>query len=274
MRTIIYTLFLVTILASCNNGIPKDKLTVIENITLGQPSNSYVKQFDSLLIPHTRFFNEILIRNFNSLLDNSSYYYSYYTTMFNFSEYRIPKNSVEHLGLITAVTLEGTQNNFALIISLCHTVDPWFMGDAASYKSSTNEKFVRQEVNDSVIEKVKRLYISKYGTPKSIDTSNFNTFWRIDGNTLSKENDDSHVGITYQWETEYYTVKFFTGMDFNGIYVPGDGYVESTNGYASNLGNERADPLKNQMNCKAYAYIYYELNTKAMNELKTDNKKL
>jgi len=53
MRTIIYTLFLVTILASCNNGIPKDKLTVIENITLGQPSNSYVKQFDSLLIVYS-----------------------------------------------------------------------------------------------------------------------------------------------------------------------------------------------------------------------------
>jgi hypothetical protein len=163
---------------------------------------------------------------------------------------------------------------FALIVLLCHTVEPWLWADAERYKSTITEKYVRQEVNNAVIEKVKKMYIDKYGEPKSIDTSAFNSFYVIDGNTLSRKTDNSTFAITYKWETEYYTVTFFSGMNFNGIYNPENGYVESTNSFVANIGEQRVDPLKNELHCSAFPYIYYELNEKARKELKTDNKKL
>jgi hypothetical protein len=274
MRKYINLLVVLTIFASCNKGIPKEKLTVIENITLGESSNSYIKQFDSLQIPHKRFFNKILMMKYNDLLDGNNYYTSYYTNLFNFSEFRNPKESLEHLGLITPITLEGTQNNLSLVVILCHTVEPWLLGDAERLKSSVNEKYVRQEVNNEVIDKIKNMYITKYGVPKYIDTSNFNSFWMIVGNTLSRKINNNIPAVTIKWETEYYNITFFTGINLNGIYNPEHGYVESTNGFAANIGNESADQLKNELHCSAYAYIYYELNEKAMKELKTDNKKI
>lgn len=274
MRTIIFILILATAFISCDKGIPKEKLMVIENIPLGRPINTYNKQFDSLGIPHKRFFNRILMMKYDDLLNNNNYYSSYYTNMFNFSEYRNSKNSIEHLGLITPVSLEGTQNNFALLINICHTVEPWLWQDAERLKSSVDEKYVRQEVNDVIIEKIKKMYITKYGEPISIDTSTFNTFWTIDGNSIKKNNDNSTPAVTFKWKTEYYNIKFFSGFDLNGIYSAENGYVESTNPIVANMGEERADPSKNQINCKAFAYIYYELNEKAMKELKIDTKKL
>ena len=274
MRICIFLPICILFFVSCDNGIPKEKLTIIENITLGGTSTNYNKQFDSLQIPNKRFFNKILMMKFNDLLDADNYYSSYYTNLFNFSEYRNAKNSVEHLGLITPVTLEGTNNNFALIVLLCHTVEPWLWADAERFKSSTNEKYIRQEVNNAVIEKVKKMFIDKYGEPKNVDTSAFNTVYVIDGTSISKKSDNSNPAVTYTWDTEYFTVKFFSGMDLNGIYSSENGYVESTNRFVGNIGDERADPLKNQMHCKSLAYIYYELNHKAMQELKLDTKKL
>ncbi len=105
--------------------------------------------------------------------------------------------------------------------------------------------------------------------------SNFNAFWMIDGNTLSRRTDNSVQFVTIKWETEYYNITFFTGLDLNGIYSPENGgYAESTNGFAANLSNETADPLKNELHYSAFAYIYYELNEKAMKDFKIDNKKL
>lgn len=112
MRSCLLLPICLLFIASCDRGIPKEKLTVIENITLGGTSTNYNKQFDSLQIPHKRFFNRILMMKFNDFLDDNNYYSSYYTNLFNFSEYRNAKNSVEHLGLITPVTLEGTKNYF------------------------------------------------------------------------------------------------------------------------------------------------------------------
>jgi hypothetical protein len=208
------------------------------------------------------------------LLDDNNYYSSYYTNLFNFTEFKNQKKSIEHLGLITPVTLEGTQNNFALIVLLCHTVQPWLWQDAGRFKSSVSEKYVRQQVNNSIIDEIKKMYITKYGEPSSIDTSNFNSFYLIDGNTLSKRSDNSNPSVAIKWETEYFTITFFTGIELNGIYNPIDGYVESTNRIQANIGNERADPLKNELPCKDFAYVYYELNEKAMKELKTQNRNL
>jgi len=267
-------LIIVFIVISSCTGIPKEKLTAIENITLGGTSNNYYKQFDSLQISHKRFFNKILMMSYNDLMDDNNYYSSYYTNLFNISEFRNPKKSIEHLGLITPITLEGTKNNFALVVILCHTDEPWLWGDTKRLQSSVNEKYIRQEVNNSIIDRIKKMYITKYGEPKSIETSNINTFWKIDGNTLLRKTDSDDQAVTIKWETEYYNVSFFTGYDLNGIYNPDNGYVESTNSFSANIGDERADPLKNELKCGAYAYIYYELNEKAMKELKTDNKKL
>ena len=265
---------LITIFTSCNYGIPKEKLTVIENITLGGSESSINKQIDSLQIPQKRFFNRIIVENFNDLSNSNIYYSSHFTNLFNFNQFNIPKLSIEHLGLLTPVTLEGTENNFALIVLLCHTDEPWLWGDLEKFKNSINEKYVRLEVNDLVIEKIKEMYIAKYGEPKSVNTSSLNTFFMINGKSLSEEKNNSDPGVTIKWELEYYNITFFTGFDLNGIYNPEKGYSESTNGYRANIGDKRADPSANELHCSAYAYIYYQLNEKAMKELKTRNTKL
>lgn len=269
-------LFLIVVIigiTSCTR-IPKEKLTIIENITLGGAGNAYQKQFDSLQIHHKRFITNTIMMKFDELLDDQNYFYSYYTDLFNFSEFKRPKLSIEHLGLIVPITLEGTTNNFALLVILCRTKDPWLVGEAERFKATVKEKFIRQEVNSVVIDKIKKMYISKYGEPKTVLTSTYNTFYMINGNSISKENDNSNQATTIKWATEYYDVTFFTGFDLNGIYNPEYGYRESTNRYRANIGDAIANPSNNELNCNAYAYIYYELNEIAMKELKTDNKKL
>lgn len=274
MRSYFFIFFVAITITGCNRDIPKEKLTIIENITLGKPSNIYNKYFDSLQIPRKRFLNRILFMKFDELLDDNYYYSTYYTNLFNFSEYKNKKKSLEHLGLITPITLEGTQNNFALVVLLCHTTDPWLWGDAEHMKSDVKEKYIRQDVNEEVINKIKQMYISKYGEPKSIDTSIYNSFWMVNGNSIKRETDNTSQATTMKWETDYYTVSFFSGFNLNAIYNPENGYSESTNPITANAGDESADPLKNEMNCRSFAYIYYQLNEKAMKELKTDNKKL
>jgi hypothetical protein len=274
MKKYIYCLLFLTTFYACNKGIPKEKLTVIENITLGRPSNSYNKHFDSLQIPHRRFFNKLLFMEYDDLLNDNIFYSTYYTNIFNFNEYKNKGNSLDHLGLITPVTLEGTQNNFALIIVLCHTVEPWLWGNAKQFKSSFDEKYVRQDVNEEIISKVKKLYIEKYGDPTTTNTSSFNTFWMINGSSLKRSTDNTYEATTIKWETDYYTVTFFTGFDLKAIYSPENGYSESTDPIVANLDEKSIDPLKNEIHCRSFAYIYYELNEKAMKELKTNNKKL
>lgn len=269
-------LFLIVVIigiTSCT-GIPKEKLTVIENIKLGGPSNAYRKQFDSLQIQNKRFITKTLLMKYDDLSDDNNYYYAYYTDLFNFNEFQNPKESLEHLGLLIPITLRGTSNNFALLVLLCRTKDPWLAGELERFKNTVEEKFIRQEVNNEIIYKIKSMYISKYGEPKSVDTSEYNSFYMIKGNSFSKEKANGIQAVTIKWETDYYDVTFFTGFDLNGIYNPEYGYRESTNGYRANISDDRANPSKNELNCGAYAFIYYELNDKAMKELKTDNKKL
>jgi len=265
------------IFTSCHFGIPKEKLTVIENITLGRTANSYFKEMDSLQIPSRRFITKTLIFETDELMNASSniYYSSYYTKLFNFSEFQNPDKSLEHLGLIQQIPLEGTSNIFALLVILCRTKDPWLAGDALKFKSVVNDKFIRLEVNNVIIDKIKKMYITKYGEPKSINISNFNTFYKIDGKILARMKDNDDKATTINWETEYYNITFFTGYDLKGIYYPKYGaYEESTNSFAANVGNNRADSSKGELDCSSYAYIYYELNEKAIKKLKLNNIKL
>jgi hypothetical protein len=274
MKTNYLLIILLWFMVSCTDQIPKEKLSAIENITLGDINNTYFDQFQKLRIPSARFITNPLMLKHEELLDDKNYYFSYYTKMFNFNEFRIPSISLEHIGLITPIPFEGSEKNYALLILLCRTKDPWLAGDAEQHKNEVVEKFIRQEVNIDVIEKIKNMYLTKYGVPSSKITSNANKYYIITHDLLSIQKDNRFSSEILKWNTEYFTVTFFTGIDINGIYNPENGYVESTNSYQSNISNDKADPLKNELKCSAYAYIYYELNAKALKLLKIDLNKI
>lgn len=272
-KTIFGLSFILIIICSCSK-INKEKLSVIENITLGRDSKTFNKQFDSLQIPHARFFNKIMLRSFDDLINETHYYNTYYTNIFNYGEYSDKPCSLQHLGLITPITLEGTHKNLGIVVLLCHTVEPWLIGEAENLKNKVSEKYIRQDVNEEIINKIKEMYVEKYGNPKSIDTSSYNSFYTINGNSIKLSTDDTRSAITLKWETEYYDVTFFTGLDLNAIYSRDNGYFESTNTIFANLDEKKADPNKNEIKCKSLPYIYYELNEKGLEELKIDNKKI
>jgi hypothetical protein len=264
-----FTILLISFV-SCEKKIPDDKLLVIENITLGQDSNKYDKQFDSLGIQNKKFVKKILLTTFKDIINSNNYFNTFYTNLFNFGGYKI-----EHIGIIHPTTLEGTNNNFTIKVLICRAVDPWIILEAESYKSFVKEKYLRQEVNIEVIKKIKNMYIEKYGYPDDISKSNLNSYFAIEDNNINRKYQEDIEATTNTWYEEYFTVTFFEGMDLNGIYnIDKGSYVESTHPYISNLGNERADILKGELNCNAFPYIEYKLNDKAIEILKLNNKKL
>ena len=63
----LFLILVIIAITSCT-GIPKENLTVIENITLGGVGNTYKKQFDSLQIQNKRFITKTILMKFDDLL--------------------------------------------------------------------------------------------------------------------------------------------------------------------------------------------------------------
>ena len=268
-KNLFFAFVIFVFLLSCKNQIPKEKITTIDNFVLGQSSANLLKQMDSLSIPHKRFCTKMILREYNELLDDNNFINMYYTNTFNLSNYR--SRFHENLGLLYPMTLTGTQNIIGLIVILGHTSQPWFLGYAKNFEKSFSEKYFNQDINAELIEDIKNLYISKYGQPTDTFSMTSHRFYYIQGNQIITNGDPDRRGLDIKWKTEYYTVTFFTGLP---SYDSNYNLSDRTYGDAIHLAGPNyimhADPLKNEVQDFSYCYILYQLNDKAIKELKLD----
>jgi hypothetical protein len=269
-KNLFIILLLFVFFLSCHN-IPKEKLTVIDNFVLGQPANNISKQMDSLSIPHQRFCTKMVFGEFNDMLDDNNFINMYYTNTFNLSNYRSKFN--DNLGLLYPMTLTGTQSVIGLIVILGHTTTPLFFGDSKNFEKTFTEKVFNQDINANLIDDIKNLYISKYGQPTDTFSMASHKVYIIRGNQIALNGDPDRKGLDIKWETEYYTVTFFTGLESYESYYDPNGYADVTMSTGT-LGPIPVDPLKNEVKCQSYCYIEYQLNNKAIKELKLDKKNL
>lgn len=259
-------------IVSCNN-IPKEKLTIIDNFVLGHSSVSLSKQMDSLSIQHKRFCTKMVLGEFNELLNDNNFINMYYTNTFNLSSYRGRFN--ENLGLLYPITLTGTQNTMGMIVILGHTAQPWFLGSAKNYENTFTEKLFNQDINANLIDDIKNLYISKYGQPTDTFSMSSHRFYFIKGNQIFENGDPDREGLDIKWETEYYTINFFTGLpSYDSKFNSSEKSYQDELYLAGPRYPTQIDRFKNEVKCYSYCYIKYELNAKAIKALKLDNKNL
>lgn len=263
---IIYYLFLCFLLYSCNSQPPKEKLTIIDDLVLGDTKEDFAHQLERLKIPHRTFFTKWMCLNEQDAISNIIDLH--YTNLFNFSEYIDKPNSIEHLGLFYP-TSRNNQNITGLIILLGHTSIP---AVPDILKDTTKILFFRQDVNKDIMEKIKDMYKVKYGKPEYyIDTTAIKTFYRLNEKTIIDGTCTDINAYKLIWATDYFTISFFSGCDLGAYYVSsGRKYSESSNKLYSNPSPQPIDPTLNPMQCFSVPYIKYELTDKAIKELKLD----
>jgi hypothetical protein len=264
MRTLSFCLIFLSFTLICCNNIPKEKITIIENLTLGVSSDSLNNEMKSKSISIDRFTTEYLIIDRKQLVDESNFINANYTNLFN----TVSDQSQEHIGLLFPRSLSGTNNIIGMTVLLGHTKTPLFLGEAKQYDYMNRSKCVKQSINEKLITQIKEMYISKYGTPKSEITSESNSVYSINNGKFESKISNEINAKTITWETEFLTIKFFTGLkNYNKgcYYKPRDKFyldVEFT-GVPTDYSNK--------MDCYSYAYIEYSLKDKTIEELKLKN---
>lgn len=267
------TILFLVFLFSCKDEIPKEKISVIDNFVLGQLSTNLSKQMDSLSIPHKKFCTKMQFSEFNEMLDDKNFINMYYTNTFNLSNYRSSLN--ENLGLLYPMTLTGSQNIIGMIVILGHTAEPWLFGSAKNFEKSFSEKVFRQDINAKLMADIKNLYISKYGQPTDTFSMPSHGFYFILDNQIIQNGDPNREGLDIKWETECYTITFFTGLpSYNSTYsLPNRTYQDVIVLGGQNF-IQQPDLSKNEVQDFSYSYILYQLNDKTIKKLKLDKKNL
>jgi hypothetical protein len=271
----IYLCLLTFLFISCD-GINQKDISIIENIRLGQEVNSFYKQLDSLGIKKILYYNVIAPRYQNSSFSEDYYFPAYTSLLFDFSEFNNRNERLSHPSPLIPVTHQGTKKVIGTIVLLGHTNKPWlfFVPDHLKDIYSRNDHF-RQDINELAFSKILKSYENKYGKPDKVDTSMFNEYFIIKGNSIDKGYDETKESITYHWKTKYIDIKLFKGFNLNAIYSHEfKRYKESTNLLYSNPSGSSANPLEGQFECVSLPYIMYSLNEKAIKKLGIDKMKL
>jgi hypothetical protein len=257
---------------SCNN-ISEEEVTVIDNIVLGQNMTKFNKQMDSLSIHHQNFLTKLYLDNFNDIIDENNHINMYYSNIFNFSEAK--SNHNDHLGLLYPITLTGTENNIGLIVLLGHTGKPILSSIVEKDTFLQSEKHFGQDTNKNVIDKIKEMYVSKYGNPTSEYESKFNLLYVIEKNQINKYTDTTRVGKEINWNTKYMNITLFTGVDsYDCTYDIDKRYYTETIWSLGQRVIAKNNIKASEIPCYSYAYIKYELNDEAIRKLKLDKTKI
>lgn len=245
-----------------NKSFPNYKFETIEKIRLGLSKEKFIGELKVMKINNKDFSTNLFFSN--NLFDENdkdlNLINSFYTDAFNFDEYKVFSNHIEHPTLIYTESLDN-KNISSIILLLGHT------GIAAGLKKEDPLKgkllYFRQDIDQDFFLKIVDLYVHKYGQPEMVkDSTQQKKFYKLYMKNIISDKVDSYSTYILTWKTEYYNIEIFPGFNNNAYFIPFEGYSTSTNWEYSNPDNKPFED--NQKPCFTFPYIKYELNEKAL----------
>lgn len=254
-----FIIILVATFLSCNNS-SQEEYKIIEDIQLGISLEDFNSTNDSLKIKNNEFYTKWFFNNYQESDINKIS--SYYTTLFDFEEFKNPKNNTNHYGLIIPQLQKESKIVYSVNILLGNTINATGLnkeGKLFNLTDITNKKTFVQFVPDKVIENISSMLTAKYGEP--ISKSESNEFFLIENNDFLQKNHSEKKGQKTTWETKNYKI-----ILFHGFVSKVNLYDYSSNSYI--FGINEFDSLKeNEKYTKIYPYIKYELKEEITQEL-------
>jgi hypothetical protein len=252
-------------LFSCEN-IDKQSLKIIDNVVLGVSQKEFNKSCDSLGIKEAIFETKLFIEKNDNLKDIALKFN--YTERFNIGDFCGKNNST--IGLFYPIENSGTDNIIGLKLLLANKSKPTI--NNPNIDSSTKESiyFIHQDLNENLISDIKNLFITKYGTPKTILEQNNFLFQVIQNNEIIDYRQDSiNFGTVYRWETEALIINFFTGIHSKkALYNP------STKYYLLPWIDLEKAKTENYIYCRGFPYIEYRLKNEIIEKLNLNKIKI
>jgi hypothetical protein len=255
-----------------NSTLPNYKFETIENIRLGLSKVKFINEMKTLKISNRDFSTNLFLSKklFNPDSKELNLINSFYSNVFNFDEYKVLSNNIEHPALIHTESLDNNHIT-SLVLLLGHT------GKAAGLAKEDSIRgkmlYFRQDIDQDLFFKIVDLYVRKYGQPEMFkDTTKHVKYYKIYEKNVVVEKQDSYNNYVIKWYTEYINIDIFVGFNNNAYFIPNKSYSASTNWSFSNLDDK---PLEDyQKPCFTFPYIKYELNEKALKMLIINKLKL
>lgn len=255
-----------------NSTLPNYKFETVERIRLGLSKDKFINELKSMKINNKDFSTNLFMskNNFETNTRELNIINSYYSDAFNFDEYKVLSNNIEHPSLIHTESVDN-KNISSIILLLGHT------GKAAGLTKVDSLRgkvlYFRQDIDEDLFFKIVDLYVHKYGQPEMIkDTTQQKKYYKLYMKNIITDKVDSYSNYTFTWNTEYFKIEIFPGFNHNAYFIPNKCYSASTNWAFSNLDEK---PLEDdQKPCFTFPYIKYELNEKALKMLIIDKLKI
>jgi hypothetical protein len=276
MNRITFIIFLFvansSICQKINSTLPNNKFETIEKLRLGLSKDKFTNELKSLKIKSKDFSTNLFLSK--KLLNPNSkelnLINSYYSEVFNFDDYKVLSNDIEHPSLIHTESVDN-KNISSIILLLGHTGKAVGLTKEDSLRGKV--LYFKQDIDQDLFFKIVDLYIHKYGQPEMIkDSTQQINFYKLYMKNIVIEKQDSYSNVILKWDTEYFKIEIFPGFNYNAYFIPNDKYSASTSWCCSNLDET---PLEDyQKPCFTFPYIKYELNEKALKMLIIDKLKI
>jgi len=262
------------LMTSCTKKeITKDQLTIIDDIVLGQPTDSMYNSYKKLNIPTEIFYTR---SSFGDMSDvKSSMITLSYSKVFDLSDYSNSSIKLSHLGILYPIKLTGTDKIIGMNVILVNTSEPFpFNPQGVNYLIG-DDKCISQDINELLIDEIIKIYTSKYGEPKSRFKTTYQEAYVFEWNTIKRYNGTKDEGELITWDNGIMTIQFFTGCkSYNSTFMknPTQYLIHGTIGGDPQLPKIEYD--KGIVGCYTFPYIQYYLKDSTINTLGLDKKKI
>ena len=248
-------------LISCNK-IDKDKLKVIENLSLGVNEDEFERECITKNIKKKAYVANKAFFNEEDIPDNV--FKCYASDVFNLENYK-PKWS-DHMGLIVPVMSYGTDNIVSMRVMLGYTSLGKYEGKLLD--GLYDPKGFSQNVRYDLVREIKNILINKYGEPTEVIKSNKLKCYVFEGQSLTRYTTGEFEGQILKWETKYIKISFFGGVKDYAII-----YDHSLDAYLHTL-REPNEEVKGETYSMQYPYLQYEIKDKYIEQMKLNKPKI
>lgn len=267
-RILIIIVLFMSNFSICQNvksTLPNYKFETIEKIRLGLSKDKFINELKSLKIKNNDFSTNLFLSK--KLLNPNSkelnLINSYYSEVFNFDEYKVTSNDIEHPSLIHTESFDN-KNISSIVLLLGHTGKALGLTKEDSLRGKV--LYFKQDIDQDLFFKIVDLYVHKYGQPEMVkDSTQQVNYYKLYLKNIEVEKQDSYSNVILKWDTEYFIIEIFPGFNNNAYFIPNERYSASTSWCCSNSDEK---PLEDyQKPCFTFPYIKYKLNEKALKTL-------